>query len=79
MLFRSLFQGRDFTVEIALDGTQLNSVNILGNYQISGILKNHLTKRLLGGQPQLTPAQLGLMARQGISREFLNLIGGGKS
>ncbi len=76
---RHLFQGRDFTVEIALDGTQLNSVNILGNYQISGILKNHLTKRLLGGQPQLTPAQLGLMARQGISREFLNLIGGGKS
>ena len=71
-----LFRGKDFTTEIVLDGDRLNSVNIFGNYKISGILKNHLTKRLLGGHAHLTPAQMGLMAGQGISREFIRLIGG---
>lgn len=71
-----LFRGKDFTIEIVLDGDRLNSVNIFGNYKISGILKNHLTKRLLGGHSHLTPAQMGLMAGQGISREFIRLIGG---
>lgn len=71
-----LFQGKDFTVEAVLDGKDLKSVNIFGNYKISGILKNHLTKRLLGGQAQLTTAQQGLLAAEGMSRAFVELIGG---
>ena len=74
-----LFQGKGFTVEIVLDGERLNSVNIFGNYKISGILKNYFTKRLLDGCAKLTTAQQGLLKAEGMSAAFVELIGGGRN
>ena len=71
------FCGSSFTVETVLDGNDLRSVNIFGNYRISGILKNHLTKRLLGGGAQLTTAQQGMLIAEGMNKAFIELIGGG--
>ena len=59
-----------------MDEGQLKSVNIFGNYKISGILKHHLTKQLLGADSTLTPAQRGLLEQHGLPREFIELIGG---
>lgn len=67
---------RDFTIEAVTDGGRLCSINILGNYKISGVLKNHLTKRLLGGSSVLTVAQQGLLAAQGLDRHFIKILGG---
>ena len=63
-------------MEAILEDGKLNSINLFGNYRISGILKNHLTKRLLGGEARLTPAQQGLLAAGGLSRAFIRRIGG---
>lgn len=73
-----LFQGNNFTIEIVLDGEKLNSVNIFGNYKISGILKNYLVKRVLDSHAKLTTAQKGLLISEGLSVAFVELIGGDK-
>lgn len=70
------FEGKTFTVELVKDGDALKSVNIFGNYKISGILKNHLTKQLLGENAALTTAQQGLLEQHGLPREFIQMIGG---
>ena len=75
---RHRFEGKGFTVEAVMDGEALRSVNIFGNYKISGILKNHLTKQLLGAKATLTPAQRGLLEKHGLARAFIDLIGGAK-
>lgn len=38
------FTGDKFKVSVVKDKDSLKSINILGNYRISGIMKNHLTK-----------------------------------
>lgn len=70
------FDCKDFVVEVAIDEERLNSINIFGNYKISGILKNHLTKRILGGNMRLTKAQQGLLKTQGLPEEFIKCVGG---
>lgn len=72
---RHRFDGRDFTIDAVINGGHLQSVNIFGNYKISGILKNHLTKRLLGVSASLTPVQRGLLEKHGLNRGFIDLIG----
>ncbi len=70
------FPCKNYEVEIVLDENQLNSINILGNYRISGILKNHLTKRLLGENAGLTRMQKGVLKSEGLPDEFINMVGG---
>lgn len=70
------FEGKNFTIELVMDEGALKSVNIFGNYKISGILKHHLTKQLLGAEAILTPAQRGLLEQHGLPRDFIELIGG---
>ena len=70
------FEGKNFSIELVMDAGQLKSVNIFGNYKISGILKHHLTKQLLGAESTLTPAQRGLLEQHGLPRDFIELIGG---
>ena len=76
---RHMFRGKDYTVEIALEGERLNSVNIFGNYKISGILKSGLTKRLLDSGARLTTAQQGLLRAEGMSAAFVELLGGDRT
>ena len=66
----------DNNIEAVLKGGRLQSVNILGNYRISGILKNHLLKELAGEDTLLGPVQKGLLVQNGLNREFVELIGG---
>lgn len=66
----------DNYIEAVLKGGRLQSVNILGNYRISGILKNHLLKELAGEDTLLGPVQKGLLVQNGLNREFVELIGG---
>lgn len=73
------FAGKDFFVEVCMDADQLNSMNIFGQYRISGILKSHLTKRLLHGDDNLTPAQKGMLLAEGLPAELINLLGDKKS
>ena len=70
------FRNDDFTISIVKKGKQLQSVNILGNYSISGILKNHLTKQLMGGGTRLSDVEKGLLRKSGLSDEFLRKIDG---
>ena len=70
------FAGKDFSIDLVLNGGALQSVNIFGNYKISGILKHHLTKQLLGAPTTLTPAQRNLLERHGLPGAFIELIGG---
>ena len=69
------FTGKDFLVEVCMDAGRLNSINIFGQYRISGILKSHLTKRLLQGESTLTPAQRGMLLAEGLPAELINLLG----
>ncbi len=56
----------------------LACVNILGNCQISGILKSFLMKQLaVGTQARLSLAQRALLAEYGITEEFMGLLEGG--
>ncbi|NLY71486.1 MAG: FAD-dependent oxidoreductase [Clostridiales bacterium] len=73
---RHTFKKEGLIIEAVLEGDRINSINIFGNYKISGILKNHLTKLLIGGERKLSIAQQGLLANQGLSWEFIKLIGG---
>lgn len=74
---RHFFPGGDFTVEAVMSPGGLQSVNIFDNYKISGILKNHLVKQLLGQGGTLTDAQRGRLRENGLSPDFIKLIGGG--
>ena len=69
------FTGKDFLVEVCMDAGRLNSINIFGQYRISGILKSHLTKRLLQDENNLTPAQRGMLLAEGLPAELINLLG----
>ncbi|MBR6350524.1 MAG: FAD-dependent oxidoreductase [Lachnospiraceae bacterium] len=70
------FDAPEYKVGAVVDNGKLNSINIFGNYKISGILKNHLTKRLLGSQSTLTTAQRGILIKQGLSNQFLDVLEG---
>lgn len=70
------FRNDKFTISIVKNGKQLQSVNILGNYSISGILKNHLTKQLMGAETRLSDVEKGLLRKSGLSDEFLRKIDG---
>jgi NAD(P)H-nitrite reductase large subunit len=74
---KHLFDCPEFFVSLVMDGNTLQSVNVVGNYRVSGILKHHLVKQLTGGaSTTFTPAQRGLLERNGLPREFIQLIGG---
>ena len=70
------FHAPDYYIGAVVDDGKLNSINIFGNYKISGILKNYLTKRLLDEQSSLTIAQRGILMKEGISGPFLDILEG---
>ncbi len=52
---KHLFDCPEFFVSLVMDGNTLQSVNVVGNYRVSGILKHHLVKQLTGGHRLLPP------------------------
>lgn len=69
------FEFQDFEASVVMKEEQIQSINILGNYSISGILKNFLIKKLSGEKQTLSFVQRGILEKSGLSREFIELIG----
>ena len=70
------FNAPDYSIGAVVDNGKLNSINIFGNYKISGILKNYLTSSLTGEQSGLTVAQRGILIKEGISTQFIDKLEG---
>ena len=70
------FQYDDFEVSVVKKDGRIVSMNIYGNYRISGILKTFLIKQIAGENRKLTPIQKGLLKNSGFSTELIELIGG---
>ena len=70
------FHYRDFDISVIMKEDKIQSINILGDYSISGILKNHLIRQLMTGESKLSAVQKGLLEKSGLSKEFIQLIGG---
>jgi 3-phenylpropionate/trans-cinnamate dioxygenase ferredoxin reductase subunit len=56
---------------------QIQCINLLDSYHISGVVKNYLMNRFCGNQAPLPVALRGLLAREGFTDEFLALFEGG--
>lgn len=67
----------DRYVEAVVSGGELRCVNLLDNYQISGVVKNYMMKRFMGNRTPLPIALRGMLAREGFTDEFLRLFEGG--
>ena len=59
-----------------MDEGQLRSINILGSYTISGVLKSLLIRCIMQPEEELTDAQQGLLIRKGFSAGFIRLLEG---
>lgn len=57
-----------------MDEGQLRSINILGSYTISGVLKSLLIRCIMQPEEELTDAQQGLLIRKGFSAGFIRLL-----
>ena len=62
-------------IKAVMHQDQLQCVNILGNYQASGIIKNHLIKQLMGEKAVLSSVQKGMLIASGVDQQFIELIG----
>ena len=52
----------------------LECVNILGNYRISGMVKDYLMNRILNTGEQLTLSDMGFMRANGLPEGFIRLL-----
>ena len=64
-------------VQAVLQDHRLAGINILGNYRISGILKNHILAVIEHGGHTISEMQRGVLLREGLSEAFLRLLEGG--
>lgn len=67
---------RDLWIEAVLNEKILVGLNILGDYRISGILKNHLLTIMEHHDPHIPDLQRGILLQQGISSEFIDALEG---
>ena len=63
-------------IEAVVEGRRLQCVNILDCYPVSGVLKSLMLAQWSRPGCSLTPAQLAVLLRQGISWEWIEKIGG---
>ena len=63
-------------IEAVVEGRRLQCVNILDCYPVSGVLKSLMLAQWSRPGCSLTPAQLAVLLRQGISLEWIEKIGG---
>lgn len=72
---RSFF-GEGVEVHAVTDKDRIVSINILGDCEISGVLKSLLLKRLYKNRGGLSPSQRGILKEAGLPGEFITYIGG---
>jgi NADPH-dependent 2,4-dienoyl-CoA reductase/sulfur reductase-like enzyme len=64
-------------IQAVIDGGALRCLNIIGNSEISGILKSYFMKQLAGGRSAVLPvAQRVMLMRNGLSETFISKIAG---
>lgn len=59
--------------------TGIAGINILGNYRISGILKNHILTLLKDPRHKISDMQRGILRKEGLNDAFISLLEGNKS
>lgn len=63
-------------IQAVLNEGRIQSMNILGARQLSGILKSFFIKQLTGGKAEFSPLQTGLLQKEGIPSAFIKQLGG---
>lgn len=58
-------------IEAVCSEGRLAGINILGNYRISGILKNHILGIIQNQQHTINDMQRGILKKEGLSEEFI--------
>ena len=70
-----LDDGRRYMEILTLDG-HLQCINILENYELSGVIKNCIMKYFSKGKEPLNELEIGILARSGLPNELLRILGG---
>ncbi|MBR3403123.1 MAG: FAD-dependent oxidoreductase [Parasporobacterium sp.] len=73
---RNIFTNSHGMVSVIHEKDQLKCVNILGNYRISGMVKEYFVHRITGQGEDLTIADAGLLRASGVPEDFIVLLGG---
>ena len=73
---RNIFTNSHGMVSVIHEKDQLKCVNILGNYRISGMVKEYFVHRITGKGEDLTIADAGLLRASGVPEDFIVLLGG---
>lgn len=73
---RHLFPTGRGMLSAVTEGDRVHCVNILGNYRISGMVKQALMNRLAGEAVSLSRADRGLLLASGVPAGFLELLEG---
>lgn len=64
-------------IQAVINGGTLRCLNIIGNSEISGVLKSYFVKQLVGGKSVALPvAQRAMLIRNGLSEKFISQIAG---
>ena len=64
-------------VEAVIRDGEMQCVNLLDSYHVSGVIKNYMLNRFTGNRAPLPTQLRGLLAREGFSDDFLTLFEGG--
>lgn len=73
---RTIFKNKEGIVSVIAENGNLKCVNILGNYRISGVVKDFFIKKILGEKEPLTIENQGLLRASGVPGGFITLLGG---
>ena len=75
---RYVHTDKNGTVAAIHENGKLKCVNILGNYRISGMVKEYLLAQITGSEETLTVSDAGLLRASGVPADFIELLGGKK-
>lgn len=71
-----VFTNKSGIVTALTDNGQIKCINILGNYRISGIVKDNFIDQILGKSSELSVEDRGLLKASGVPTGFIQLLGG---
>ena len=71
-----VFSNSRGTVSVICENGHLRCVNLLGNYRISGMIKEYFIRNITGNGEPLTVEDAGLLRFNGVPEGFIELLGG---
>ena len=72
---RYVWNGKEGVVTAICEDGCLQCVNILGNYRISGMVKEYLMDRIRGQKDPVTLSDVGFLRSSGLPEELIGLLG----